>query len=278
MRNYLVITLLLLTSMNTLKSQELPTIGEVFDFQIGDEFHYDNGYDLWGGSCSSKEIIIDVLYALDSNEVTYNVSREFYQSTWWDSINSIPYFIDTISIEYTNLDSSMFYYDDVFLQDTVHYFDDNLCASEIYGAHYFGDGPEGQFTIIREWGIGIGCTYKTSSSWTGSTLKFLMYYLKDGEECGSPIMTSVGIESRLNPTNISVFPTLFTDFVTIESDNKDDLTIQVYSLSGHEILTKRLTSSSSQLDLSFVPSGSYIYVIRNAKDNQVIKTGKIIKG
>ena len=45
--------------------QELPTIGEVFDFSIGDEFHYNHSagsFGWWGtsGSGSSIDKILDV--------------------------------------------------------------------------------------------------------------------------------------------------------------------------------------------------------------------------
>jgi len=270
---YFGLLICLAISLNV-KGQDLPTIGEVFDFQIGDEYHYVSSYGWWGSSYTINKIN-DVNYSLDSSDVIYSIFSYSYMG--WILDSSAIFEADTFLITYTNLDSSLFYFDELFEHDTLHYFDDNFCGSEIYGAVYSSSGPWLDYTI-REYGIGLGRTYFQNSSDTGTNSTGLVYYLKNGVECGSPIDISVGIDSPSNLVSISVFPTLFTNWVTIESEYQDELSVQVYSLVGHEILTKRLTSSSVQIDLGFVRSGTYIYVIRSRKDNHVIKTGRIIKG
>lgn len=272
MRQIIILIIVFFTTTFPAKSQDLPSIGEVFDFQVDDEFHYFNSDWFWAYYGITK--IIDVDYNVDSSEVVYTSLR--YSHEGWIIDSSTLFEQDTIYLEYTNLDSSIYYYDEFFNYDTLYYLNDDLCGVNIFVAYYHigGTFPESN---KREYSIGLGLTGNSSSSDTGFSIGGLVYYKKNGVECGTPIDISVGIDSSVDLKGISVFPTLFKDIVTIESNNKDDLTIQVYSLSGHEILTKRLTSSSFQLDFSFVRSGSYIYVIRNAKGNQVIKTGKIIK-
>jgi hypothetical protein len=267
--------LFLIITLNA-KSQELTTIGEVFNFNIEDEFHLRGPIGQWTSFITTHEKIIDVNYSLDSNEVNYTIAREVY-STIFGILDTIPYLIDTISIEYTNLNSSMFYYDDIFSQDTIHYFDDNLCGAEIYGANHTFDGPEGIGVFERKWGIGIGLVRDYSAAWTGSSETELVYYIKNGVEC-NPANINVGIEPLLNPSSVSVFPTLFANKLTIESNYKDELTVSIYSLTGQELLNQQITSSSIQLDLGFVEAGTYIYLINREKDNHVIKSGKIIKG
>ena len=248
--------------------QELPTIGKVFNFHIGDEFHYNTLFGPFGTYSISQEKIIDVDYQLDSNEVTYTIAREIY-SFIWGEMDSIP-FIDTISIEYTNLDLSMFYYDDIFLHDTVHYFSDSLCGAEIYGAHYYGDGPEGSFIIKREWGPGLGLTLERTSSWTGTDLKFLEYYLKDGEECGSPI-TSVGINENILFSSVSIFPNPNTGQINVDLGSLTDVAIKVLNASGQLIYYKEnINSPIYQFELDASP-GIYILELSATGEKQQFK-------
>lgn len=269
----IISTTLLITSASLCAfGQNLPTIGEVYDFNIGDEFHTETTY--WLGTYNTQLRIIDVEYALDNTEVTYTKALEgfiFYDGQFLSG----P---DTISETITNLDSSIFYLDDIiFNYDTLHFFSDSLCGAEIFGGNSV---PGGKFLNHheQEWGIGLGLThsYHITDVINATTGTDLIYYIKDGVECG--ISQTLGVNDRpSNSQNISVYPSIFNDQFTVRAEQGYDFTFTVYSVYGQEILNEILSSTITQMNFDFVSPGNYIYVVRNRKNHAVIKSGHIIK-
>lgn len=277
-KKLIIIPLIILNTSLSVLGQELPTIGEVFDFNIGDEYHYQN--EVWYGlSQKSRHIIIDVEYALDSTSVTYTKVIDGYDYNLpGDSTSFGP---DTVLETYTNLDSSL-YSIDILLNQNYNFFDDDLCGVESIGA-WAKTGPPVGNPVTKIWAIGLGLTYHKEHQVPPKApgvvfKKELIYYIKDGEECGLSLILSVGDNSPRDLQNVVVFPTLFDDMITVESEYNDALIFRLYSVTGQEIINERINSASTQIDLSFVNSGSYIYLIQNDKNGITINSGILVKG
>ena len=266
------------------QGQKLPTIGMVFDFSVGDEFHYNHSagsYGWWGfhASGSSRDKILDVQFSSDSNDVTYSIFREGYMSYYlnWDgTLDTTFFYSETLTETYSNLSSSMYYYNSEFTIDTIHYVSEPLCGVEIYG-NACGPPDCGWGFLKKEWGIGLGKTWDQSSDGEGGgTLDSLSYYKKNGIECGTRVEVLVAINEIDIPENVEVFPTVFADRVWIRSDRSQSMYFSLYSISGKEVFSTQLNSDMSDVDLNFLDSGSYLFSIRNEKSVKV-KSGIIIK-
>ncbi len=94
------------------------------------------------------------------------------------------------------------------------------------------------------------------------------------------ISTLAGFEDGLgvgdspdHPSEISVYPNPADDFLIIESSLDGDYSIEIYTLSGQEVLGTQMEGGSHQIDLSSFPEGLYFITIRS-KD--FISTKRII--
>lgn len=261
---------------------QLPTIGEIFDFNVGDEFQTRTEGD-WGDSSTMKRLIVlDKEMSSDNQSVEYTMQRSSYY--WWDELVSFsgP---DTIYVQYNNLDSTLSHYDNIFEQygsnpdspffDTLHYYSSDLCDAEVYRARY----SEEYDYDIKEWGIGLGETLDRSGygpSGSSNNETELVYYVKNGESCGTDRFAILSTEDW-NAQNLSVYPTIFEDFINVKSDHIFKLNISIYTIFGQLIFQSVVKGQSVQLQLNQLETGSYLYVIRDNEKNTRLKSGIIVK-
>ena len=84
----------------------------------------------------------------------------------------------------------------------------------------------------------------------------------------------VGIKET-NESILSVFPNPTSDYIRIEmSENAAQNKITIMNLSGQELITRQITETKTQLDISALPSG--VYFVRLTGE-RMVKVGKIIK-
>lgn len=77
--------------------------------------------------------------------------------------------------------------------------------------------------------------------------------------------------------NFDVFPNPFQNHLVIQSTNiLENHTIEIYNLMGEKVLFQILNHSKQVLDLSFLKSGIYIFVLKD-NNQSIIGTQKIIK-
>ncbi len=91
-------------------------------------------------------------------------------------------------------------------------------------------------------------------------------------------LTFVGINENNNlDFSIDVFPNPTNDFINIIfSENfEENINLQVHDITGKLLVSKKLFKENS-VDFTSYPLGTYFISFINS-DNQIIKTGKIIK-
>jgi hypothetical protein len=74
---------------------------------------------------------------------------------------------------------------------------------------------------------------------------------------------------------ICVYPNPFTSNLVIENSESICYELSIYSINGNEIVSKIICNTKEELNLDFLNSGMYFYVLRSDKFSS--KNGKIIK-
>ncbi len=90
---------------------------------------------------------------------------------------------------------------------------------------------------------------------------------------------SLGVENQIESGlfNVSVHPTLTDGLVNVDIPaygKNDEAEIRVYSLSGYEVMSIRVTEPYSTIDMAYLPAGVYVL---NVMVNGDITSIKIIK-
>ncbi len=282
--NKILLAILVSTFAMTAMCQEILTIGEVFDFNIHDEFHITNLYGLPNGH---KATISDKWYSDTNDKVYYSIDYEKYYSEYNDDLE-FHYSTSSEEVIYTNLDSSIYtlnnltkYPEDstfVFSYDSLIYIDTALCDAQINGFSR-KDGDFEPSYGHHEFGKGLGLTYrKDITAWHGEPdwEYKLVYYKKNGLECGTPdsyitsIERSVGTDSRFE-----IYPTIVENWVYVKAINPSSpYEIRLINLSGSMVAKVTNLSGDYSLTLEGITSGIYIIVIQY---NKSIITKRIIK-
>ena len=89
------------------------------------------------------------------------------------------------------------------------------------------------------------------------------------------ISTTLGINETSINLELSVYPNPTTDYLTLKVEKTDNLNYQLFDMQGRLIESKAVTSSSSNINLEGQPIATYFLKI--TKNNQLIKTFKVIK-
>jgi hypothetical protein len=88
-------------------------------------------------------------------------------------------------------------------------------------------------------------------------------------------ITVLGINDPIFSAALSVYPNPTSDLLTLKVEKTEGLTIQLYDLQGKVITSKTVNSTSTNISLEAQPNA--IYFLKVTKNNQVVKTFKIIK-
>jgi hypothetical protein len=269
-------------------SQDLMTIGEVFDFNIGDKFHYRIPPESVPPAID-RITIIGKFYSTSEDTVFY---VRYHDSYWtevdWDTFPPqllYHFYTETDTVNYTDLDSLISFYDTGFQCDTM-YFE---CDTSLYNSTEYCDRLiNGYYVAVnefepeiyqKEYGKGIGWVwnyYYSSSSlppgvqWDSE----LFYYQEDGIDCGTPDTMMVSTpELDSGGTLISIYPNPANDFIYLSLPDKIGVaTFILTDLSGREILRESLNSpSADKFQVSSYHSGVYLGIIETFLGRKVVK-------
>ena len=202
-----VLACLLLAS--SLHSQDTLTIGQIFDFDVNDEFHSHRTYPP-GPPHVTRMKIIDKSFSADSDTVFYIRAFNNYYTVSNPPVLEHHFSVDTTSVYYTNLDSIVMCaaVDSSCVLD----FDQAICGVPTVGISY----SNGKFYsgIIYGKGLGVTETYSVDMG-SGGSASEMFYFKKDTMECGAPDLTT-SIESHSwSSAMAEISPNPFTDHVDL---------------------------------------------------------------
>jgi hypothetical protein len=242
------------------------TFGQIFDFDINDEFHY---YYADVPTNGKRITIIDKFYTNSGDSVCYVRYNDNYTShVVWSPYPHLEYnFITSIdTICYTNLnvicDSAFINWAladtlDNYFSDTL-YFSNNWCNTLIYEYNAcMGCSFEGYFISVRYGeGIGIVRKYEHVDMMPPSGYDYrLRYFKKGGSECGNPDNTTENIvEFPGNLNKINVFPNPAQDKIFIQTP-ETEYKIEIVNILGHVFI---YDTNKTEIDISNLPAGTYI--------------------
>ncbi len=89
------------------------------------------------------------------------------------------------------------------------------------------------------------------------------------------ISTTVGVNETTINLELSVYPNPTTDYLTLKVEKTEGLSYQLYDLQGKVIASKTVNGTSTNISLEEQPTATYFLSV--VKNNQIVKTFKIIK-
>ncbi len=277
--------LLLLFLPSTIFCQNDLTIGEVFNYEIGDEFqsisyHYPNPQSLRRFAVMDK-------YFTNSGK-TVNYKREY--SNWNLVLVTVPFYHMEYRFQYfeevrsySNLDSNIRkysgYYDDQndsignYYSDTI-YFSNELCSGNVFKYHaclacnFEGTSYEG---IYRE---GLGEIYYKTAAYADQELQVytLIYFKKGAFSCGTPSMIFEGVND-FGDANIqlNVSPNPTSDYLNIDFQNSEPCEILLLSMDGRTIKQEKSNSLHYKMDVSALEKGVYLLKVSDENRSKIMK-------
>lgn len=251
----------------TIAAQDLMTIGDIFNFEIGDEFQIE-GRGLNQPPNADRINIIDKYYSVDSNTVFYVRFHDSYYVYVENYEAHYVFWTETDTISYTNLDTcithSSFWvsYDTSMINyDTINSNSVNYCDSLINGYSYEINSFEPvYYSNVYGKGLGRLKNYYNNPAEYSMFDNVLFYYKKNGVSCGIPDSTTVSIPENNLVNYFNIYPIPVSDFLRIE--NKMNIEIEsifITNLNGQ--ILKQFDSSKTHLNVSGLTSGIYILKI-----------------
>ena len=270
---FFIATVFLISSIN---GQEISTIGEIYDFEIGDEFHI-TGYHYvnYGGPGTVTQWrqidkIIGKFYSPYSDTLFYNTYRRYteneYPEPGWT-------YYDTIILEYyTNLES-LIYNGDI---DTV-FSDSSLYNGRLINGAMYDDS----YGLLRHRFVnGCGLFYYKYYNHYGFEEEFvnkIVYFNKNGEEWGNPITITNTIQEEFNRFSITLYPNP-TDgkvFINYEGEASKNYEIKIFDTQGRLVLHNIQNSNEiHHVNVSNLNAG--IYILKLILDTKIVER-KFIK-
>lgn len=287
MKTLLRILLILTVFSAEVKSQTTLTIGQVYDYNINDQFHY---YTYGVSPNATRFTVTDKQFSALNDTVTYVRHFDNYSTqVISDPSPHLEYFFDsyTDTLSITNLDSLI---SDQFSTWTTNdslgdwfndssYISSQWCGILIYeysaclGCNFEGNSYQGQYGQ----GVGLIKQIHQSPAWPQIDYQYyLKYYKKGTVSCGTPDLTTVGIKEPLKKVaDFIIYPNPVESTFTLQNESPyDNFQCSLQNLLGQIIMTINLRGETNIIDISKFEGGIYQLVITTCDK---ISTIKIIK-
>jgi len=275
---------------------------EMFDFDIGDEFHYDNE-NSWGHWYHTMKTVLEKTIYGDVDSIVYKYERCYVEYRPQPPPNT--FFIHDTIIE--TIDLTNWYWLELFNK-----LPDEFIRLDEYSAHkYFrkigshenrvmvaisyldynyysqncwrDNWPDMQYYEEFHCEKGLGYTYYITrevlgSGFIGEYISSLVYYRKGSEVWGTPwasdCFTLVGVDYHEAPdVSLSIYPNPASgSIISIKTDHPGELTI--LDLQGKSRLRQAITEPTTTIDVSDLKSGVYVVKIVGEKG---VEVGKFVK-
>jgi len=275
------------------------TAREIFDYDIGDEFHFqrdwqDNNDPCEYSFCSSQKLILDKTISSNEDTITYlyEYCRMCFNSSCYGerdttfSSDTITEVIILSSYDYLNqlsyeLNSNSNGY-------ALAFFDESQNRRQkININHYFYDSMSDcwQFWIYdpvpRTYIEGLGGGYY-NNSWLWKDEHSIVYYKKGTEEWGTPLQCTLLSTSvhqlEKNANQVRVAPNPFSDFTKIEIENYKEgeiFNLKIFDAMGKEYYSREISQKKFVLQKKDLSTGIYFFQLQNIQEG-IKHVGKLI--
>lgn len=264
---YLILCILSIIAINPIQSQEISTIGEIYDFEVGDEFHITNE-SLWDAADGSEisyfnRKIIDKYYSENNDSVFYLVDEK---RKWaYSPFNEWYFSQDTILDYYTNLGGeirngdidSVYMNSELYNERLINFKDDTLLVDEYEDFYYVN-------------GLGLAYYYYYYYNLSGSEGEeyiSLDYFKKGDEEWGTPNIIVSMKENLETLCSIQIYPNPANErAVTLSFQNTEyfqNIELKCFDVFGKEVHSEPSYQyqGESILDIQSWGAGVYFVIV-----------------
>jgi hypothetical protein len=249
-----VFTFILLMTPFFLNSQSF--VDSVYEFNVGDEFHYTHQHRTNSGTNTTKTI------------------KKIIGKTY----TSGPGMIATDKVAPCN-SSSHFHYNSTYSDPTIGLyickFTDTIITRNDYGPtyvrYYYSSN---KYSIIDNFSTGLGKSlriekYSDSAGYYTVTEK-LVYYKKDSinKTWGTPVAFNIGLD-ELNTLDFSVYPNPASNFINVSGIDNNKTEYEVLNSLGKLVVSGSL--NSQKIDCSTLSNGIYFLKLIDSDNNRGVK-------
>lgn len=263
-----------------LSQNYIPT-KDVYDFDVGDEFHIlYSGYG--GGEYEKRRVVRKEILGLDTIKYVFNSQVKRYNSSsynyydYFKTIDSVTYFLSNDTIKdriLPCLDTFHPYYTPYWVGWGCEWTDSIYTNYSFYGKTYNIEyKPYYNFYNKRFFSKKLGRTYEEERSQDSGNPYFyyirMDYYFKviSGETGGTPYSFTIGI-NELSNLDFKIYPNPAKDFISI--DYLENYEYQLMNSLGQVLLSGK--NEKSNIDISSIPVGIYFLKITNEVGNYGVK-------
>ncbi len=265
----LIFTSILLLLTGLTYSQEYPTTGEVYDYDIGDVFHiHESGSAPGSGYSATVNIeILDKYYSINGDTVFYLQLNKRVEA---GSSNPNP--------TYTEIEETIFFtdLDEVILTDSI-LEDDEIYNGRITVFHFDSNNSDTFFE--DRYTIGCGHSYhQYRSTDPENQVDFevkLVYYKKGDEEWGNEHI--VGVNEMQKEVLVSLSPNpAKNNLKVLFQDDFINSTINIFDINGQLIWSDITNSKTNDINVSSFQNGLY-FIQQVDEDGFVVSKSKFLK-
>jgi len=258
--------------MKDLKSQDFSTRGEIYDYEVGDIFHFNSEATYYGPSGFQDVTNIEIIgkyYSPQQDTINYirniqNRRRDLINGNYepWE----YSYWNDTIS--YNNLDSLIFECYDFRCRT---YYNSNYYNGRLIN-QYFEQFIEEN--IYERYVVGCGKAEFNLSATNNQVIdSVLVYYKKGSEEWGQQLIVGLS-DQNCTEDLLSIFPNPAEATIRIKYDKPLIGNVIIYSQYGEIMYKIYLKDDSEIIDISGLKPSIYILEF-NLNDRVIVK--KLVK-
>ena len=284
----IVFLLFALLNFFNASSQQLMTIREVFDFEVGDEFQYRNIVP--NQPPNADRITITNKYYSTSGDTLFYIRYHdsYYTVVNWNPQPHLDYFFQTKTdtIFLVDLDSIITkskywaqYDSNMYVYDTNIFTNTDYCDSLINGYHlgYNSFEPE---IYERNFGKGLGRISDFHSSCDNLSPgviyhNIMFYYNKNGIPGGTPDSTGVSVQefNKEDVFEICPNPNQGRFYLIAKLPSSKKCKLEIFDIQGSKVTVKMIRTGKTGIDLQGIAPG--IYLLRLTDNNNII-TRKVI--
>lgn len=275
--------------ISSLWAQDTLTIGEVYNFDIGDKLHYRTSGDPYYYESGIRMTILNKWLSTDEDTLFFEVHYSNFTKTYNGSGITTNYatydtttFVSNIKQKITELHTwDDIDFNDTLIHDFVYYYENSIDYGNVitngYSYEIRGEGEEIILMTEDRWAKGLGMVKNYRSEREEDYYRIsdtrLVYFKKGDEEWGSEVMEGID-EGSGKPQTFGFAPNPASSHITLHNTASGQL--QIYNISGQLLQTVQLNVIQKTLDISHLPPATYLLQWQQA-NSQNIWHGKLMK-